>query len=210
MKYKYTITPRDIVYLNYNIVGEKHLKRLRGNLRFTPLLLIFVLVIFQMREGSNISIPFIVVAGILYILFISKSNDLLDQISIRRINKMFKNEDNKWLMNERTMEIKDDRIIETIDHLKGLEEKELLNLAYEDVFTADKSTEGVYIFVNDQSAFIIPKRAFKSDEEMEETFKYIEEKVESAKAKKEEIIVAEDYPNEIIIEKNTNQEEEFW
>lgn len=210
MKYKYTITPRDIVYLNYNIVGEKHLKRLRGNLRFTPLLLIFVLVIFQMREGSNISIPFIVVAGILYILFISKSNDLLDQISIRRINKMFKNEDNKWLMNERTMEIKDDRIIETIDHLKGLEEKELLNLAYEDVFTIDKSTEGVYIFVNDQSAFIIPKRAFKSDDEMEETFKYLEEKVESAKAKKEEIIVAEDYPNEIIIEKNTNQEEEFW
>lgn len=209
MKYKYTITPRDIVYLNYNIVGEKHLKRLRGNLRFTPLLLIFVLVIFQMREGSNISIPFIVVAGILYILFISKSNDLLDQISIRRINKMFKNEDNKWLMNERTMEIKDDRIIETIDHLKGLEEKELLNLAYEDVFTVDKSTEGVYIFVNDQSAFIIPKRAFKSDDEMEETFKYLEEKVESAKAKKEEIIVAEDYPNEIIIEKNTNQEEEF-
>lgn len=209
MKYKYTITPRDIVYLNYNIVGEKHLKRLRGNLRFTPLLLIFVLVIFQMREGSNISIPFIVVAGILYILFISKSNDLLDQISIRRINKMFKNEDNKWLMNERTMEIKDDRIIETIDHLKGLEEKELLNLAYEDVFTIDKSTEGVYIFVNDQSAFIIPKRAFKSDDEMEETFKYLEEKVESAKAKKEEIIVAEDYPNEIIIEKNTNQEEEF-
>lgn len=210
MKYKYNITPRDIVYLNYNIVGEKHLKRLRGNLRFTPLLLIFVLVIFQMREGSNISIPFIVVAGILYILFISKSNDLLDQISIRRINKMFKNEDNKWLMNERTMEIKDDRIIETIDHLKGLEEKELLNLAYEDVFTIDKSTEGVYIFVNDQSAFIIPKRAFKSDDEMEETFKYLEEKVESAKAKKEEIIVAEDYPNEIIIEKNTNQEEEFW
>lgn len=210
MKYKYTITPRDIVYLNYNIVGEKHLKRLRGNLRFTPLLLIFVLVIFQMREGSNISIPFIVVAGILYILFISKSNDLLDQISIRRINKMFKNEDNKWLMNERTMEIKDDRIIETIDHLKGLEEKELLNLAYEDVFTIDKSTEGVYIFVNDQSAFIIPKRAFKSDDEMEETFKYLEEKVESAKAKKEEIIVAKDYPNEIIIEKNTNQEEEFW
>lgn len=209
MKYKYNITPRDIVYLNYNIVGEKHLKRLRGNLRFTPLLLIFVLVIFQMREGSNISIPFIVVAGILYILFISKSNDLLDQISIRRINKMFKNEDNKWLMNERTMEIKDDRIIETIDHLKGLEEKELLNLAYEDVFTIDKSTEGVYIFVNDQSAFIIPKRAFKSDDEMEETFKYLEEKVESAKAKKEEIIVAEDYPNEIIIEKNTNQEEEF-
>lgn len=209
MKYKYNITPRDIVYLNYNIVGEKHLKRLRGNLRFTPLLLIFVLVIFQMREGSNISIPFIVVAGILYILFISKSNDLLDQISIRRINKMFKNEDNKWLMNERTMEIKDDRIIETIDHLKGLEEKELLNLAYEDVFTVDKSTEGVYIFVNDQSAFIIPKRAFKSDDEMEETFKYLEEKVESAKAKKEEIIVAEDYPNEIIIEKNTNQEEEF-
>ena len=210
MKYKYNITPRDIVYLNYNIVGEKHLKRLRGNLRFTPLLLIFVLVIFQMREGSNISIPFIVVAGILYILFISKSNDLLDQISIRRINKMFKNEDNKWLMNERTMEIKDDRIIETIDHLKGLEEKELLNLAYEDVFTVDKSTEGVYIFVNDQSAFIIPKRAFKSDDEMEETFKYLEEKVESAKAKKEEIIVAEDYPNETIIEKNTNQEEEFW
>lgn len=210
MKYKYNITPKDIVYLNYNIVGEKHLKRLRGNLRFTPLLLIFVLVIFQMREGSNISIPFIVVAGILYILFISKSNDLLDQISIRRINKMFKNEDNKWLMNERTMEIKDDRIIETIDHLKGLEEKELLNLAYEDVFTIDKSTEGVYIFVNDQSAFIIPKRAFKSDDEMEETFKYLEEKVESAKAKKEEIIVAEDYPNEIIIEKNTNQEEEFW
>lgn len=209
MKYKYNITPKDIVYLNYNIVGEKHLKRLRGNLRFTPLLLIFVLVIFQMREGSNISIPFIVVAGILYILFISKSNDLLDQISIRRINKMFKNEDNKWLMNERTMEIKDDRIIETIDHLKGLEEKELLNLAYEDVFTIDKSTEGVYIFVNDQSAFIIPKRAFKSDDEMEETFKYLEEKVESAKAKKEEIIVAEDYPNEIIIEKNTNQEEEF-
>lgn len=210
MKYKYTITPRDIVYLNYNIVGEKHLKRLRGNLRFTPLLFIFVLAIFQMREGSSVSIPFLVVAGILYLIFIKKSNDILDAISIRRINKMFNHEDNKWLMNERTMEVREDRIIETIDHLKGLEIKELLNMPYEDVYTVDKSTEGIYIFVNDQSAFIIPKRAFKSDDEMEETFKYLEEKVESAKAKKEEIIVAKDYPNEIIIEKNTNQEEEFW
>lgn len=208
MKYKYSITPRDLVYLNYNIVGEKHLKRLRGNLRFTPLLLIFVLTIFQFREGSTVSIPFLVVAGILYILWLKKSNDVLDKISIRRLNKIFKNEENKWLLNERTMTLGEDHLVENIDHLKGLGEKELLNMKYGDLFTVDKSDEGVYIFTTDQNAFIIPRRAFNSDEEMLETFKFIEEKIDLEKLKKEEILIAEN-SDEAILEEDIHEEDSF-
>ena len=180
MKFKYNITPRDMVYLNYNIVGDKHLKRLNANLIMTPVLLIGVIILFQFRGGLRPSPIFLIAALIGLMIWIRYSRTVLDAISIRRLNKVFKNPDNTWLLNERTMTITEDRVVETIDHLDGLEEKVLLDMPYEDMFTVDKSTEGIYIFVNDRSAFIIPNRAFKDETEMENTYQYILNKFEEA------------------------------
>lgn len=180
MKFKYNITPRDMVYLNYNIVGDKHLKRLNANLIMTPVLLIGVIILFQFRGGLRPSPIFLIAALIGLMIWIRYSRTVLDAISIRRLNKVFKNPDNTWLLNERTMTITEDRVVETIDHLDGLEEKVLLDMPYEDMFTVDKSTEGIYIFVNDRSAFIIPNRAFKDETEMGNTYQYILNKFEEA------------------------------
>lgn len=201
MKFKYNITPRDMVYLNYNIVGDKHLKRLNANLIMTPVLLIGVIILFQFRGGLRPSPIFLIAALIGLMIWIRYSRTVLDAISIRRLNKVFKNPDNTWLLNERTMTITEDRVVETIDHLDGLEEKVLLDMPYEDMFTVDKSTEGIYIFVNDRSAFIIPNRAFKDETEMENTYQYILNKFEEAT---EENNITE---NETIEE--INQEENF-
>lgn len=209
MKFKYNITPRDMVYLNYNIVGDKHLKRLNANLIMTPVLLIGVIILFQFRGGLRPSPIFLIAALIGLMIWIRYSRTVLDAISIRRLNKVFKNPDNTWLLNERTMTITEDRVVETIDHLDGLEEKVLLDMPYEDMFTVDKSNEGVYIFVNDRSAFIIPRRAFNSDEEMLETFNYIEEKIAISNSRKEEILIANESNKTIIEEENINQEETF-
>ncbi len=210
MKFNYNIGPRDLVYLNYNIVGEKHLKRLRANLIMTPALIIIVLILFSFREGSRPSPIFIVISLILLGIWIKYSRTVLDNISIRRISKAFKNEENKWLLNERTMEVNDDRIVETIDHLNGLEKKVLLDVTYDEIYTVDRSKEGIYIFVNDRSAFILPARAFKGQGEMDSTYAYIEERFDEAQRIKkenealdeEEILVAEENLQDQVLEKD--------
>lgn len=171
MKYSYNINGRDLIYLNFYFMDQNDLKKARRNLKFSPLIFAVLIVFFKtLKDGLNAN--FIVASAILYLIWFFISDRILDRMAARRMNRAINTPENKWLTNTRTMTLEDDYISESIEMNNG-ESKELFKKSYGELTKIEASEHGIYIFLDDDAAFIMPRKAFDSAEEMKKTYSFI-------------------------------------
>lgn len=171
MDYSYNIEGKDLVHLNFYFMDQEELGKARRSLKLSPL--IFVVVIIGARFLSRgIDIPFVLISLGAYMIWFFISDKILDKMSERRMNKAINTEENKWLTNTRTMHLDDETIGESIVLDNG-ENKELFRKPYGELHTVEVSEHGLYIFIDEVSAFIMPRRTFGSEEEMKKTYNFI-------------------------------------
>lgn len=179
MKYSYNIDGRDLIYLNFYFMDQDDLKKARRNLRFSPLIFAALIVFLKtLKDGVNPN--FIAASVILYLIWFFISDRILDRMSARRMNRAINTPENKWLTNTRTMTLADDYISESIEMDNG-KSKELFKKNYGELTKIEASEHGIYIFLEDDAAFIMPRKAFKSSNEMEKIHKFIIDKYNEEK-----------------------------
>lgn len=200
MNFKYSIIPRDLVNLNYFSMDEKALKKVKMTMKFLPLFFLIPMALLRYSLNKNgLGLYMAIGYVLIYIAWLIFYDKALTYVTERRVNKLFKVQENKWLLGERTMTLNDERMIETVSD-EGFD-KLVLNKSYGEIYDVKLSSEAIYTYINKKSAFIIPRRAFTNDDEMKDVFNFISNKVKDAKNNNEEIIVAN---------QATSEEEKLW
>lgn len=200
MNFKYSIIPRDLVNLNYFSMDEKALKKVKMTMKFLPLFFLIPMALLRYSLNKNgLGLYMAIGYVLIYIAWLIFYDKALTYVTERRVNKLFKVQENKWLLGERTMTLNDERMIETVSDEGS--DKLVLNKSYGEIYDVKLSSEAIYTYINNKSAFIIPRRAFTNDDEMKDVFNFISNKVKDAKNNNEEIIVAN---------QATSEEEKLW
>ncbi len=126
---------------------------------FTVLALILV---YKVNYSSKIVIPIYIVACLGWILYFPK---MLEKSIHKRLERVFMEEENKFLLDERVLEVKDDGIYEIIKDKKG-QEKSIF--ASDEVVEIEETNDSLYIYLSSESVYLIPLKFFKNEEEKQE------------------------------------------
>jgi len=168
MKLEFSIIEED--YIKFNIhhmdISKTYRRTILKQRYVVPI--IFLIIPFFLVKISKIPfLNWIVLYGLLYIIWICFYKKYLIWKVKNNIKKSLKEGKNNGILGKRTFEICEDEIIETSEYGKSSTNIK----SVEDVFIND---EYIYIYINRLQAYIVPLRAFINKKEKDEFIKHME------------------------------------
>lgn len=165
MRITYKLDKED--YLNFNLHHMKKFPKLRLSLLFQRVLMPIVFgligIFFYRSETIKTSIIFL-----LWLLFSSLWFFLYPKFMKRAIekqlNKILETDMNSYMLEEKTLELREDGLYEIIKNENGTEEA----LKSKEIEELEEETDNLYLFLEGEAAYIIPKRFFESEKKLED------------------------------------------
>ena len=154
MKINYELTKNDLILFNMYHFENSKAKSLIFMRFFLPAVLIIYVFIMQTINLNNII--FFVIAC----LWLALYPIVMKKYFLNNINQFFSKENNIGMICKHSIEINDESIIETSEN------SEVKHICT----TVEKIIESkslIFIYVNTDSAYIVPIKAFKNDKEKE-------------------------------------------
>lgn len=171
MRLTYKLEKED--YFEFNLNQMQNFPKIKRSINiqrfFMPgIFTVFVLILIRnTKYDMRTILPLYSVMVLGWIIFYPK---ILVKSMHKRLNKTLDSDEYKILLQERTIEIKDDGIYEVLKKEDGEEEA---MLATDKVLKLEENEKFVYIFLTSESVYLIPKKFFLSEEHRMEFLKKV-------------------------------------
>lgn len=168
MKIKYRLTKED--YYEFNLHHMSHFKKVNRSIQIQRFLMPTLFTIFAAitYKRGNISpviiIPVYLIAATGWVMIYPK---YLQKSVNKRLDAILNQEANKSLLDDKILEVADDGLYEILDEKNRV----LSSKAVVDIIENEKN---IYIYLPSESAYIIPKKFFESENEKDEFVRKVE------------------------------------
>lgn len=171
MEYKYTIGASDLMTLNNTFTPKNpEREKTKQRLKLVPALVIIGMLFANYLTRGYFSPAGASVLGIFFIIWYLYADKMLNYFMTRRVHKLMHSKQNKWLTKERIMHLNEDYFLEEIS---GADSSKILEMKYEDLNKVEMTENAIYLFIDEVNSYIIPKRAFKDNQEMTKAYEFI-------------------------------------
>ncbi len=168
MEFTYQATLDDLIDFNiFQFIKNGKYNKLKMFFGFTIPIVLFISLYFVL--GFNIlaiSIPLVLSITVL-VLF----KKVISNIISNNIKKIFKEKEENTFVGTRILKFAENSI--SLDN-----KKTCAVYTYDEILKVDKSKKYIFIYINAESAIIVPKSVFKNDSELDKVIELIKNKKE--------------------------------
>jgi len=171
MNFEYELNKQDLIDFNLFHITYSKLTRRSYFIQRYILSLSFLVLPFLLRQFTNMSLGYwLVVFILLYLYWVVFYPKRLKKIVSRKISKMLAEGKNKSVVGTHNLVISENGIVDRSEHSEAKTQFSAIENIVED-------KEHIFIYVNANSAHIIPIRIFENEDQKKELLTFLRQKV---------------------------------